>query len=282
MTDQTPAWSFETKQIHAGAAPDPATGARASEAPANNRRGTLPLSSGQPWQSERSTLVTAPTSARAGPGTSGKPRPASLLWYRGRAGELDRSAVRRRAMCRTALLAIGGESLIGPSDGPTVAELRVYAAWSAALTFVLIGCSLRWFAGPRLRRAWWAGALVGAAAVAVGTLAPEFVLPDLDGHPHGLASLRASGQPVLLLFSSPHCVACQALAPKLPGLASSGIHGIEAWERPSARDATPHSAKVPTSSSTWTRMGRCCRGRSRLSSPLWRGAKLISRWRSQQ
>jgi len=54
----------------------------------------------------------------------------------------------------------------------------------------------------------------------IGTVAPEFAIPDLEGHPHSLDSLRASGKPVLLIFSSPHCQSCQALAPKLPGLAA--------------------------------------------------------------
>jgi thiol-disulfide isomerase/thioredoxin len=53
-----------------------------------------------------------------------------------------------------------------------------------------------------------------------GSRAPDFVLPDLAGQPHSLASIRASGKPVLLVFSSPHCESCQALAPKLPTLAA--------------------------------------------------------------
>ncbi len=56
--------------------------------------------------------------------------------------------------------------------------------------------------------------------LAIGTSAPGFNIPDLEGHLHSLESLRASGKPVLLLFSSPHCDSCQALAPKLPGLAA--------------------------------------------------------------
>lgn len=56
--------------------------------------------------------------------------------------------------------------------------------------------------------------------LAIGTPAPAFALPDLDGQPHSLDSLRAAGTPVLLIFSSPYCESCQALAPKLPGLAA--------------------------------------------------------------
>lgn len=56
--------------------------------------------------------------------------------------------------------------------------------------------------------------------LAVGSPAPEFVLPDIEGQKHDLDSCRARGIPVLLIFSSPFCESCQALMPKLPGLAA--------------------------------------------------------------
>jgi peroxiredoxin len=47
-----------------------------------------------------------------------------------------------------------------------------------------------------------------------GTVAPEFSLPRLDGHGDlSLSELR--GRPVLLVFSSPGCGPCNALAPEL-------------------------------------------------------------------
>ena len=49
-----------------------------------------------------------------------------------------------------------------------------------------------------------------------GTLAPEFRLPRLDGGELSLAELR--GRAVLLVFSSPHCGPCNALAPRLEEL----------------------------------------------------------------
>jgi peroxiredoxin len=58
----------------------------------------------------------------------------------------------------------------------------------------------------------------------VGTSAPGFTLPDLEGQQHSLDSLRASGKPVLLLFSSPFCEPCQKLVQKLPGLAAAHGH----------------------------------------------------------
>ena len=47
----------------------------------------------------------------------------------------------------------------------------------------------------------------------VGTAAPSFTLPALSGGRASLDSLRATGRPVLLVFSDPHCGPCQSLAP---------------------------------------------------------------------
>src|SRR5215469_3340904 len=46
-----------------------------------------------------------------------------------------------------------------------------------------------------------------------GTIAPEFRLPRLDGGELSLSELR--GKPVFLVFSSPSCGPCNALAPRL-------------------------------------------------------------------
>src|SRR6266498_4174977 len=47
-----------------------------------------------------------------------------------------------------------------------------------------------------------------------GTLAPDFRLPRLDGR-GDLALKELRGRRVLLVFSSPHCGPCDALAPAL-------------------------------------------------------------------
>jgi peroxiredoxin len=54
--------------------------------------------------------------------------------------------------------------------------------------------------------------------LSIGTVAPAFTLPDLDGVEHSLADFR--GKPVLLVFSDPHCGPCQYLAPDLARLHS--------------------------------------------------------------
>lgn len=58
---------------------------------------------------------------------------------------------------------------------------------------------------------------VGAAAepgLAVGSTAPEFALPGLDGETMTLAALRSHERPVLLLFTDPQCGPCNALLPE--------------------------------------------------------------------
>ena len=47
----------------------------------------------------------------------------------------------------------------------------------------------------------------------IGSAAPEFSLHDLRGERRTLASLRANGRPVLLLFTDPNCTPCTALLP---------------------------------------------------------------------
>ena len=54
-----------------------------------------------------------------------------------------------------------------------------------------------------------------AIGLPVGSLAPPFALPDLDGSLLTLAQLTARGLPVLLVFSDPGCGPCNALMPEL-------------------------------------------------------------------
>jgi peroxiredoxin/uncharacterized membrane protein YphA (DoxX/SURF4 family) len=50
----------------------------------------------------------------------------------------------------------------------------------------------------------------------LGAAAPTFALPDLSGEVRTLEQLRATGKPVVLIFSSPNCESCQVLVPRLP------------------------------------------------------------------
>jgi peroxiredoxin len=51
--------------------------------------------------------------------------------------------------------------------------------------------------------------------LAIGTQAPAFSLSGLHGDTTTLASLRAAGNPVLLVFTDPNCGPCRALLPKV-------------------------------------------------------------------
>ena len=59
------------------------------------------------------------------------------------------------------------------------------------------------------------GASGAALGLPVGTPAPPFQLPSLDGDTLTLDTLRASGKPVLLLFTDPGCGPCAALLPDI-------------------------------------------------------------------
>ena len=54
-----------------------------------------------------------------------------------------------------------------------------------------------------------------AAGLPVGTAAPAFSLPRLDGEAVTLDALRAEGKPVLLVFTDPGCGPCSALLPEI-------------------------------------------------------------------
>jgi len=49
----------------------------------------------------------------------------------------------------------------------------------------------------------------------VGSVAPAFELPSINGDKVSLQSLRSAGKPVLLIMSDPHCGPCNALLPEI-------------------------------------------------------------------
>jgi peroxiredoxin/uncharacterized membrane protein YphA (DoxX/SURF4 family) len=51
--------------------------------------------------------------------------------------------------------------------------------------------------------------------LATGVTAPEFSLDDLTGQTHSLASLRAAGKPVVLVFTDAKCRPCELLMPDI-------------------------------------------------------------------
>ncbi len=61
------------------------------------------------------------------------------------------------------------------------------------------------------------------AGLSVGTLAPEFALPDLNGVRRKLSEFR--GRDVLLMFFNPQCGFCTAMLDDLAALPVDGAHG---------------------------------------------------------
>jgi methylamine dehydrogenase accessory protein MauD len=61
----------------------------------------------------------------------------------------------------------------------------------------------------------------------VGSAAPDFDLPALGGGTLSLESLRARGNPILLLFTDPECGPCQALLPEVGRWQRERAKGLE-------------------------------------------------------
>ena len=61
------------------------------------------------------------------------------------------------------------------------------------------------------------GSGLGSGGLAVGSPAPEFTLPSLDGEPRSLGWLLSDRRPLLLVFSDAGCGPCEALLPEVAG-----------------------------------------------------------------
>lgn len=71
------------------------------------------------------------------------------------------------------------------------------------------------------------GQQADTAGLSLGSNAPAFTLPGLNGERFTLEALRAAGKPVVLLFSDPGCGPCTALLPE-----------IARWQREYAKRVT--------------------------------------------
>ena len=152
---------------------------------------------------------------------SGPPQPAADLWVL--LSRLDTHG-RKVAMVLAAVIGVTMMHVLRQEEEPASEPLRVDEPESGAPQHRAAAVVSRTEA-PGSRRAAPDAVLTGNG-LAIGTPAPGFAIPDLEGRPHSLDSLRASGKPVLLLFSSPHCESCQALVPRLPGLAALHEHAL--------------------------------------------------------
>jgi thiol-disulfide isomerase/thioredoxin len=115
-------------------------------------------------------------------------------------GQLHSSPVGPRTLARNAaLIAVAG--LVAGNADPAATAI----AAAGGIAIVPVGWALS------RRAALAAGS--GPGDLAVGTPAPSFALPSLDGSTVSMRSLLTRGRPTLLVFSDPHCGPCQELAP---------------------------------------------------------------------
>jgi peroxiredoxin len=139
--------------------------------------------------------------------------PAAFVIWQGREGKVGASAVGWFA-------ALSGVQVLGILAGVLVVGLLVAQWWYQFGMFRQDGSLARWLeaAEERLANAGLELPLTvnGAQQIAglpLGTPAPVFGLPNLDGKAVTLESLRSLGKPILLLFIEPGCGYCEELLP---------------------------------------------------------------------
>ncbi|HEX4134599.1 MAG TPA: MauE/DoxX family redox-associated membrane protein [Bryobacteraceae bacterium] len=83
----------------------------------------------------------------------------------------------------------------------------------------------------------------------IGTPAPEFELPAITGEKASLQSLRSEGKDILLIFTSPFCDPCRALAPNLVRWTRemNGLPNVVLLSRGTAQDNLAKLKEVGTS-----------------------------------
>jgi peroxiredoxin len=109
-----------------------------------------------------------------------------------------------------ALAALAAAALFAPwGSGAGIETLGAGGLVALAIAPVLLVLVLRSRAGAR-------GTVAPTETGRVmGSVAPEFEAQTLDGVTVSLASLRASGRPVLIAFTDPRCGPCRRLLPRL-------------------------------------------------------------------
>jgi peroxiredoxin len=141
-------------------------------------------------------------------------------------GQIHSAPAGRGTLARNGVLAALSAVVVidgpGPSLGSwvserTAAELVAVGAGSIAIGLAALAVQL-WLDRNDLRRQLTdAAGRVSAlpAGLPVGTMAPSFSLPDLEGHERTLEELSRPGLPVALFFVSWDCGPCAGLFPEL-------------------------------------------------------------------
>jgi uncharacterized membrane protein YphA (DoxX/SURF4 family)/thiol-disulfide isomerase/thioredoxin len=115
-------------------------------------------------------------------------------------GQLHSSPAGPRALARNAALITLAGLVAGNADPASTA-----LAAAGGFAIFAVGWALSRRAAPDARS--------GRTDLAIGTPAPGFELPALEGTTVSMRSLLKRGRPTLLVFSDPHCGPCQELAP---------------------------------------------------------------------
>jgi methylamine dehydrogenase accessory protein MauD len=127
-------------------------------------------------------------------------------------GQLHSAPAGWSTLARNAILAApaafvvwhGREGNVGSSVVGWVGALSAVQGLGLFAAVLVVGLlAARW---------WWAKRMVG---LPVGTPAPAFELPDLEGEEVTLDSLRSPGRPVLLFFTDPECDYCAEVLPEV-------------------------------------------------------------------
>jgi uncharacterized membrane protein YphA (DoxX/SURF4 family)/thiol-disulfide isomerase/thioredoxin len=175
-------------------------------------------------------------------------------------GRLHSAPAGRAQIARNTILGAVSIFVIAAGPGPTIdgwiaartaAELAAVLLGAAALS-LLAACLYLWRDRRPFRVAMAGISQTGARpGLPVGSLAPDFSTRGIDGEIFTLEELRSKGQPVALVFGSPGCGPCSAIAPDLPrwqetlaGTLTVGIVGVGTYLRyESAADELDVSVK---------------------------------------
>jgi uncharacterized membrane protein YphA (DoxX/SURF4 family)/thiol-disulfide isomerase/thioredoxin len=141
-------------------------------------------------------------------------------------GQIHSAPAGRATLARNAVLAACAVVVVAYGSGPAVdtwlnarsaAELVAVGAVIAAVAAAVYALSLRSEVKQLKRDLEIAGkaAASGLAGLTIGTDAPPFTLPSLQGGAVTLNGLLERNQPALLAFMSPSCGPCEKFLPKL-------------------------------------------------------------------
>lgn len=143
-------------------------------------------------------------------------------------GAIHSAPANRGQIARNGVLAAVTVFVIGWGPGPALdtwisarsaAELVAVSTGIAALLLLAVAVQ-QWFEIKRLRLEVLEAQATGAPAdgLALGAVAPSFELTNVGAETVSLASLRARGRPVMLVFTSAGCGPCEAMLPELARL----------------------------------------------------------------